>query len=398
MYIGGWAFGISEIRGILMPKKSDEAKNLRRAIVTALRRQGYDIHDGKIHIPDGLDKEGLRQMHRLAVTKKLQNTGPGVMQYEERLVEYIADGSELILESMAPKLVLVKPDTEEELLFRWTALHWSIPVSSGYGRRLRFLVIDQTNDKLMGVIGLGDPVYSIRSRDSWIGWDPEIKRERLYHIMDAFVMGSVPPYSYLLGGKLIAMLALSNKVRNEFRRKYADSKSFINGKHRKPFLVLLTTSSALGRSSVYNRLKVNGTCFWKSVGFTAGTGDFHFSNGVYDRIRAFAEEHCVPTAKQENWGKGFRNKREVIRKCLSAIGLSPELVNHGIRREVYVAPLGTDAIRFLRGEVGRPRYYNWSASDLTELFRERWLIDRANRRPHYKDFSRDEYRLWSKRK
>lgn len=76
--------------------------------------------------------------------------------------------------------------------------------------------------------------------------------------MDAYVLGAVPPYSYLLCGKLIAMLALSNEVRKVFHKKYSGHTSLIKKAKRPPFLALLTTTSALGRSSIYNRIRING--------------------------------------------------------------------------------------------------------------------------------------------
>ncbi|MBN1392469.1 MAG: DUF4338 domain-containing protein, partial [Sedimentisphaerales bacterium] len=349
------------------------AKYLRRAIIRSLRRQGYSVKKGLIQTPENATKDDYRALNKLAIKKKLKKSGPGVQRYENKLLEYIANGSEVTPKSICPKIVLVQSGSEHELLFRYACLHWSIPVSAGYGRRLRFLVFDESNNKLIGLFGLGDPVYAMQARDKWIGWDKEAKAERLYHVMDAYVLGAVPPYSFLLGGKLVAMLACSNEVRNAFRKKYEGYKSLIKRKKRPPYLAMITTTSALGRSSIYNRIRLNGQEYWTSVGFTLGSGEFHFSNGVYEKIRAYVERHCKPTAKQDAWGDGFRNKREVVRKCLSKIGLSGDLIYHGIRREIFAAPLGRDALRFLRGEVSRPSFYNWPAEEISKKFRERWL-------------------------
>jgi hypothetical protein len=345
-------------------------------------------------MPEDPSKDDFRALNTLATQKKLEKSGPGVKPYEDRLIQYIANGHEVVPRSISPKIVPVEPESEHELLFRYACLHWSIPVSAGYGRRLRFLVIDESNGRLIGLFGLGDPVYSMQARDRWIGWDKEWKAKNLYHMMDAYVLGAVPPYSFLLGGKLIAMLVCSNEVRNAFRKKYNGQESLIRKETRPPYLVLVTTTSALGRSSIYNRVSVNGQKYWTSLGFTQGSGEFHFSNGVYDDIRAYVEEHCEPTAKHAAWGSGFRNKREVIRKCLSKIGLSADLIYHGIRREIFAAPLGRQAIPFLRGEVSRPCFYDWSASDLAKLFAERWLYGRAERMPGYREYDREQYRIW----
>jgi len=334
----------------------------------------------------------------MAVRKKIEKSGPGVRRYEDKfLVKYIANGWEVEPKEITPKLVLVQPDSEHELLFRYACLHWSIPVSAGYGRRLRFLVVDESNGKLIGLFGLGDPVFAMGARDRWIGWDKEAKADRLYHVMDAYALGAVPPYSFLLGGKLVAMLVCSNEVRKAFRRKYQGHKTLIREQTRPPYLVLVTTTSALGRSSIYNRLRVNGQRYWVSLGFTQGSGEFHFANGVYDLMRYYVEAYCEPTAKHQAWGDGFRNRREVVRKCLSSLGLSADLIYHGIRRELFAAPLGRETLRFLRGEVQRPCFYDWPLSRLFEIFADRWLLGRAERMPQYREYSREQYRLWPRR-
>lgn len=373
---------------------SQASQELKQAIVKALRKQGFTVRRGLIEMPPQPSKEDYRALNTLAVAKKLAKSGPGVRPYENDLLNYIANGCEVVPENVSPKVVIVKPESTHELLFRYACLHWSIPVSAGYGRRLRFLVFDESNGKLIGLCGLGDPVYAMQARDNWIGWDRDEKAARLYHVMDAYVLGAVPPYSFLLGGKLVAMLACSNEVRSAFRRKYYGHKSLISKKTRPPYLALITTASAFGRSSIYNRIRVDGHEYWTSVGFTQGSGDFHFSNGVYDRIRTYVEDHCEPTAKHEAWGDGFRNRREVVRKCLAKVGLSADLIYHGIRREVFAAPLGREALRFLRGEVQRPCFHDWPASTLSKVFAERWLVPRSERMPEYREYDREQYRLW----
>lgn len=89
-------------------------------------------------------------------------------------------------------------------------------MSAGYGRRLRFVVYDDANGKLMGVFGLADPVFSLEPRDRWIGWDKAAKSARLQCVVNLFVLGAVPAYSQLLGGKVIALLATSREVRAAF--------------------------------------------------------------------------------------------------------------------------------------------------------------------------------------
>lgn len=386
-----------DVRGISTVMNFPSADLLKSAIIKAMQEQGYRVENGAIQMPQDPSKYDYRALNELAVRKKLERSGPGIRPYEERLIQFIADGSEVAPEAIRPKLVVVGPESEQELLFRYACLHWSIPVSAGYGRRLRFLVIDESNDKLIGLFGLGDPVYAIQARDRWIGWDKENKARNLYHVMDAYVLGAVPPYSMLLGGKLVAMLVCSNEVRAAFQKKYGGKPSRIRQETRPPHLVLVTTTSALGRSSIYNRIRINGQQYWTSLGFTQGSGEFHFSNGVYADMRTYVEKHCTPTAKQAAWGSGYRNKREVVRKCLSQIGLSANLIYHGIRREIFAAPLGHDVLHFLRGEVEEPGFHDWPVSELSKVFKERWLFGRAERKPAYRDYRSEQYRLWPRK-
>jgi len=389
----------SDLNSSRLPMPSSPAflthsKRLRKSILAALAKQGFRTKGKVVEYPRNLTKDSVREMHTIAVAHRRENAKAYLQRHESRLLGYIANGEELDPSQVQPKLVLVKPDTEQELLFRYVSLHWSIPVSSGYGRRLRFLVFDHQNGKLIGLLGLGDPVYSLRARDEMIGWDADTKRRNLYHVMDAFVLGAVPPYSRLLCGKLIAMLALSNEVRRCFRTKYKGSVTLIRGQRHSTGLVLLTTTSALGRSSIYNRLRLDGTDYWSSIGFTQGSGEFHFSNGVYGDIREFVEVYCNPTAKTAAWGDGFRNKREVIKKCLSSLGLPPDLLYHGIQRQIFLAPLARNGIAFLKGEEQRIRFYDRPATILSDAFLARWLQPRAARTQDYKDFDRESYRLW----
>jgi hypothetical protein len=270
-------------------------------------------------------------------------------------------------------------------------------VSSGYGRRLRYLVVDDSNGKLIGIFGLGDPVINLRARDEYIGWTADVRRTRLCHVMDVFALGAVPPYSHLLCGKLVAMLATSNEVRRAFQRKYAGRKSRIRRHRHDGRLAMLTTTSALGRSSLYNRLNYADEKMYQSVGFTEGFGEFHFSNGLYSTISAYANRWCEPTERKSRWGDGYRNRREVLAKCLSKIGLSKNWLVHGVQREVFVVPLASNTLPFLRGEDARLLAFDRPASALVEAFRQRWLLPRSERDTRYQQWNASDWRLWSER-
>lgn len=367
---------------------------LKRLVLQSLHQQGYRItKDGLIL--NGIDKDALRQTHVLSVQANIKRAESALRPYEEDLLAYIANGDEVSPTRIRPKLVAVQSGTEYSRLFRYASLHWSIPISNGYGRRLRFLLFDESNSKLMGILGLSDPVFSLRARDEWVGWNFEQRKQQLFHVMDAYVLGAVPPYSRLLCGKFVAMIAASCEVRKAFQKRYSKKKTTLHHRNCSAGLALVTTTSALGRSSLYNRLKFRDRLIFESVGYTAGWGTFHFANGIYDKMLAFAHKHCQGTAKAKGWGGGeFRSRREVIRKCLQKLGLPHNWMIHQIQREVFVAPLARNSREFLRGEANKLSYWEGSIASYYDFFRERWLLPRSQHDSSYLKFRREEWRLW----
>lgn len=368
---------------------------LRAKILKSLRRQGFQLRGDRISLPDAIDKNRVRALHVEAVEHKRAKAECTLSRKEPDLIKWIANGNDVDPLVMKPVLVEVLPDSIEEIVFRYASLHWAIPVSSGYGRRLRYVVIDESNGKLIGLIGLGDPVFALAPRDNWVGWTSPQRRAGLHHILDAFVLGAVPPYSQLLCGKLVAMLAASRDVTSRFQAKYGGKEAVISGKNRTGEVALLTTTSALGRSSIYNRLKFHDEPMFVPVGFTRGSGEFQFLNGLYEEMSAYATAELTPTAKSDLWGSGFRNRREVVKKCIHAAGLHQDLLYHGVQREVFVVPTASNSAAYLRGESATLDFHDWRSELLIEWFRDRWLLKRAQTRPEYKTFSRLEYQLWT---
>ena len=142
----------------------------------------------------------------------------------------------------------------------------------------------------MGLIAIGDPVFNLSARDKLIGWDSHDRAERLVSVMDAYVLGALPPYNMLLGGKLIASLVRTRDVYDDFVAAYGSTTGIISGKEKKARLLVVTTSSALGRSSVYNRLKLGEVSYFRPIGFTGGWDTFT-SPMSYSPT-------CAPTSKR----------------------------------------------------------------------------------------------------
>lgn len=366
-------------------------RRIHKRLQQHLNELGFiDAGGGRLRPPDS-SKEGLRAMHRLHRAEHLSDEGLFLKNATPRLLQYFAEGKEVVPSRISPRIQCVESGTMESDLFRLASLTWSVPVSQGYGRRMRFLVWDNSNGKLMGLIALGDPVFNLRVRDQMIGWNVSQREQRLVNLMDAYVLGALPPYSQLLSGKLIACLTRSREIRDSFSKKYGKRKSIISGKKKYASLGMITTSSSLGRSSIYNRLKLNGVTYFNSIGYTTGWGHFHVPAPLFTDMRKYMRLKRHPYAKGNRYGDGPNWKLRLVRAVLDDLGYNSDLLRHGIMREVFACKLATNTERVLRGEVRHFQYRGLlTVQEIGELARDRWLIPRAERRPEFHFWTREQ--------
>jgi hypothetical protein len=326
-----------------------------------------------------LTKDEIRELHRPQRVEKLAARSR-LIESADEFAPYFAAGSEIVPARIQPRLELIETGSWEADLFAFASMYWSVPTSSGYGRRLRFLCWDDSVGKLMGLIALGDPVFNLRVRDDFVGWTVQDRSTQLASVMDAYVLGALPPYNMLLGGKLIASLLRTRFMADAFRDKYSDRRSIISGKRQTGKLAMITTSSSLGRSSVYNRLRLGGVDYLTRVGATRGYGHFHIPQRIFNAMRAYLNEDDHAYANGHSFGEGANWRMRVIREALTSLGLSPNLLRHGISREVYVTELASNCCAYLRGEVKTLRRPGLlSLDEVAELALQRWVIPRGER-------------------
>jgi len=386
-------------------RAADPRTHLRVRVLKHLTSQGFRITAGGAIAPVESDKGKIRQLHTESVHASRERARPTLTGIEPKLLRRLANGAEVRPAEIDPRLVLVENRRSEDgYLWRWCSLHWSIPVSGGYGRRLRFLVIDKAHDDaVMGIIGLGDPVFALGARDKTIGWTAEQRTRRLTCVMDAFVLGAVPPYDSLLGGKLVAMLAGAREVRRAFATRYGHRQTLIADRDPHAQLALITTISALGRSSIYNRLsRPDGTLALRPAGYTLGSGDFHFSGAIYADLAAFAStllRDGDQSHRNPRWtGDGFRNRRELIIRALEGLGFDSKIMRmHGVRRQVFLNPLASNTFQWLRGEPGRLDWYPSGTVDLASWWRDRWAVPRSLRDESWMSVQRHDWALYGPR-
>ncbi|KPM17702.1 Druantia anti-phage system protein DruA [Citromicrobium sp. WPS32] len=362
--------------------------NLKRRLRRHLRSLGFEkAEDGSLCV-QGEGKDVVRSLHRSQRDERLKANRTFLSERAEALLPYFALGSEIDPQKIAPSLERVHAGTWQGDLFRLAALTWSVPVSNGFGRRLRYLVWDQQNGKLIGLIAIGDPVFNLAVRDKLIGWSADDRSSRLVNIMDAYVLGALPPYNSLLGGKLIASLLRTRELYDEFAEAYGDTTGLISGEAKKARLLAITTSSSMGRSSVYNRLKLDGTQYLKSIGYTGGWGHFHIPDRLFTELREYLREIGHSYADLHKFGEGPNWRLRTTRAALDSLGFREDMLHHGIQREVFLCELASNSLSILKTGRGSPQLSSLlSADDVAGLALERWIVPRAQRRREFKDWT-----------
>ncbi len=332
------------------------------------------------------EKDILRKIHRFTIEKELARQRKWLLKVLPNHLSSFASGNEVEPDQVDP--VFLEINTEEDrILFRIAKLLWSIPLSKGFGRRMQFLVKDRVNGKLIGILSFQSPPLTFPARDRLFSYPPGRKVELVNQTMDVHVLGAVPPYSFLLGGKLVALAAASNEVRAVYRRKYAGRLTQMEGNPLPPHLVALTTTSAFGRSSLYNRLRYRGLLIAEPIGYTEGYGTFHLEL-FYPVFRAILEEQGIST--RGGFGTGPRRKWQTMVRALEKIGLSKDFLRHGIKREVYLFRLVENLEAYMEGRDIEPQYRDLPFSELAKWWRERWLIPRAERISYWREWDKNK--------
>lgn len=365
--------------------------NLKRKLRRHLRSIGFTKSDSGELTIDGEGKDIVRALHRVQREDRLKQNRDFIARKADRLLPYFASGQDIDPERISPVIERISSGTTNGDLFRLASLTWSVPVSNGFGRRLRYVVWDENNGKLMGLIAIGDPVFNLAVRDNLIGWNSKDRSARLVNIMDAYVLGAIPPYNALLGGKLMACLLRSSELYDDFATAYGDTTGIISGKDKNARLLAVTTSSSMGRSSVYNRLKLDNTQYMESIGYTGGWGHFHIPDRLFVELRDYLRDIDHTYADQHRYGQGPNWRLRTTRAALSALGFKEDMLRHGVKREVFISRLAENATSILRTGKGKPDISSLlSAKDIAELAIERWMKPRATRRPEFSAWTTED--------
>lgn len=351
------------------------AEELRLLVFEELESLGFSFDEQGELIPPKSNKEAIKLLHKPAREIKLREGQDWIKCKLPRYRHYFADGQDISPEYVKPILIEVTENWQNDL-FRLARYYWSLPYSFGFGRRLRYLLLDENNNKLIGIFGLQSPPISFPARDNLFDYPKGKKTELVNQTMDVFTLGAIPPYTRLLGGKLVAFASASNEVRTAYYEKYLGRKTEMEERVIPANLVALTTTSAFGRSSIYNRLKYNGLLIAESIGYTNGYGNFHLQR-LYPAFKEYLASEEISI--QGGYGTGPKRSWQLIRRTLDKIGIPEDILKHGIEREAFLFRLVDNLEDYLEGRTESPIYRNLPFDELANFWKERWLIGRSER-------------------
>ncbi len=367
-------------------KLNQSQRKLRERIVQILKEQGFKINP---HLrPKGNSKITYRRIQEKAKLEQLSLHKNFLIDSINKVKNYCRDGSEIVPERISLELREFQSGSLEEILFRWwNLIWWSIPYQRSYGRQMRFLLWDTAHDAPFGLICLQSPVLKMSVRDNYLDIPKEELDIWVNKSMNAQRVGALPPYNDLLGGKMVALTLTCNEIKDSYRKKYKNAVTILKNRKLKPELLFITTTSAFGKSSIYNRLKYKGETVAISLGYTQGSGTFHIPEELYQEILDFLSRKGIDVTR--GYGHGPSRKLKLISLGFKYLGLS-SYEYHGIKREFYLFPL----VRNLKEVIHKrekPIWIDRPFGNLVDFWKERWAMPRAERMPEWGKFNSNNF-------
>ena len=359
---------------------------LKNRIIEVMKHQGFKVNP-HLRLP-AEDKQTYKKIQNSAKMEQIPEHRKFLLEFFDRVKKSHLDGKDVVPENIRLELREVQANSYEARLFRWWNLvWWSMPYQRAYGRQMRFVLWDKGHDAPFGLIQLQSPLLRMKPRDDYLNIPLESLDYWANMSMNAQRSGALPPYNDLIGGKMTALALTSNEVRDAYRRKYEGRKTVMKGRVLEPNLLFITTTSAFGKSSTYDRLKYRRELAAVPIGYTKGVGTFHIPENLTQEIYSMLRENGVNTST--GYGHGPSRKIRLFKDAFARLELD-KFYMHGIKREVYFFPL----VRNIKGVIhdgAQPSWLDRPLNDLAEFWKGRWAIDRAERTRQWHAFDSDKF-------
>ena len=269
-----------------------------------------------------------------------------------------------------------------ELAETWNAIRTfssTMKNNSNIGRNLFYTVIDQQSGKYLGVICISSDFLDLTPRDNAIGWARDVKTQQgmVNHTAIGSTIVPLQPLGFnYMGGKLLALLCLSDTVQLDWKVRYGDT------------LVGVTTTSLYGNTKSNGLSQYDGLEHWNKMGFSSGSVAFEPTRTtkrmVFDWIR---ENH--PRKYFEWWEaknvSGMPLKRDHKNRSLnfaySKLGIPKNLIRTEHQRGIYFSPLYKNTFEYLRKEITEKnlvKSFDTSTESLTDIWKTKYAKGRIS--------------------
>ena len=255
---------------------------------------------------------------------------------------------------------LLYTSKQEDLPELWNCIRTfssTMKNNSNIGRNLNFVVRDKVTKAYLGVICISSDFLDLTPRDNFIGWD-RVKKTQGGMINHTAIGSTIVPLQPLgfnyVGGKLLALLCLTDVVEKKWEELYGDK------------LVGVTTTSLYGKTKAGGLSQYDNLDFWQPMGFTSGSVSFEPLAETRYMIREWLKKNH--TRKYFEWyvakkPSGQPHKRDHKNRSLSfaysQLKVPKELIRSEHARGIYFSPLYDKTCEFLRGE---------EVGEMTKLF------------------------------
>lgn len=221
--------------------------------------------------------------------------------------------------------------------------------NSNIGRNLNFLVRDKITSKDLGLICISSDFLDLTPRDKFIGWDRTFKTQG--HMINYTAIGStilpLQPFGYnYVGGKLLALLCLSDEVQYQWKKQYGNT------------LVGVTTTSLYGKNKAGGVSQYNGLDHWIPMGFSSGSVSYEASKKTIKMLRDWLKKNY--TRKYFEWyfakkpsGQPYKrdHRNRSYNFVYTKLDIPKEIIRSEHQRGIYFSPLYDNTNDFLCGKI-----------------------------------------------
>jgi len=249
--------------------------------------------------------------------------------------------------------------------------------NSNIGRNLYYMVKDDVTGRYLGTVCISSDFLDLTPRDDFIGWSREKKTQgrMINHTAIGSTIVPTQPLGFnYVGGKLLALLCLSDTVQNHWKEKYGD------------VLAAVTTTSLYGKTKAGGLSQYDNLDHWKAMGFTSGSVSYEPSLETRRMIINWLKKYH--TVKYFEWyvatnpaGQPYKrdHKNRSLNFTYGKFNIPKEYIRSEHARGIYFSPLYDQSCEFLRGEVPESALVK-SFDTSTEALAEIWKTKHAKGR------------------